>query len=154
MHHDIPSIFVAAASAAAIALAGFLVVPFDGPWQMPSSWAWWLMTLSAACLFVANTAIIMALRTGEMSVTAPFRYVMVPMSILLGYWLWGDIPDALAWPASAWCWRPGSTTLHRERHGLTGKRAAARTAQPGGVTMKPNRMKERSHAARRRSAAR
>ena len=50
----------------------------------------------------------MALRTGEMSVIAPFRYVTVPMSILLGYWFWGDIPDALASPASAWCWRPGS----------------------------------------------
>ena len=125
LHHDIPSIFVAAASAAAITLAGFLVTPFDGPWQMPSGWAWWLMTLSAACLFVANTAIIMALRTGEMSVIAPFRYVMVPMSILLGYWLWGDIPDALAWAGIGLVLAAGLYTLHRERRGLTRRPAAA-----------------------------
>jgi drug/metabolite transporter (DMT)-like permease len=130
LHHDIPSIFVAAASAAAITLAGFLVTPFDGPWQMPSGWAWWLMTMSAACLFVANTAIIMALRTGEMSVTAPFRYVMVPMSILLGYWLWGDIPDALAWAGIGLVLAAGLYTLHRERHGLIGRRAAAPQRSP------------------------
>ena len=33
LHHDIPSIFVAAASAAAITLAGFLVAPFDTAWH-------------------------------------------------------------------------------------------------------------------------
>ena len=126
MHHDIPSIFVAAASAAAITLAGFLVAPFDGPWQMPSGWAWGLMTMSAACLFVANTAIIMALRTGEMSVIAPFRYVMVPMSILLGYWFWGDIPDALASTGIGLVLAAGLYTLHRERTGLDGKARSPR----------------------------
>ena len=130
LHHDIPSIFVAAASAAAVTLAGFLVTPFDGSWQMPSGWAWWLMTLSAASLFVANTAIIMALRTGEMSVIAPFRYVMVPLSILLGYWLWGDIPDALASLGIGLVLAAGLFTLHRERRGLMARRAAAPQRSP------------------------
>ena len=44
---------------------------------MPSSWAWGTMTVSAACLFVANTFMIMALRTGEIAVVAPFRYSIV-----------------------------------------------------------------------------
>jgi drug/metabolite transporter (DMT)-like permease len=123
LHHDIPSIFVAAASAAAITVAGLLVVPFDAPWQMPSGWVWWLMILSAASLFVANTAIIMAMRRGEMSVIAPFRYVMVPLSLLLGYWLWGDIPDSIASLGIGLVLAAGLYTLHRERRGL--RRAAA-----------------------------
>jgi drug/metabolite transporter (DMT)-like permease len=130
LHHDIPSMFVAAASAAAIMLAGFLVAPFDQPWRPPSSWSWALMTMSAACLFVANTAMIMALRSGEMSVIAPFRYVMVPMSILLGYWLWGDIPDALAWAGIGLVLAAGLYTLHRERTGLMRKRAPTPQRSP------------------------
>jgi drug/metabolite transporter (DMT)-like permease len=130
LHHDIPSIFVAAASAAAVMLAGVLVVPFDEPWRMPSDRAWLLMTLSAACLFVANTSIIMALRTGELSVIAPFRYSMVPLSLLLGYWLWGDVPDALASFGIGLVLAAGLYTLHRERLVLAGRRTAAPQRSP------------------------
>jgi drug/metabolite transporter (DMT)-like permease len=130
LHHDIPSIFVAAASAAAITVAGFLVAPFDGPWQIPSGWAWWLMTLSAACLFVANTTIIMAMRAGEVSVIAPFRYASVPLSLGLGYWVWGDVPDAVASLGIALVLAAGFYTLHRERLGLGAKRPIAPRRSP------------------------
>jgi drug/metabolite transporter (DMT)-like permease len=130
LHHDIPSIFVAAASAAAITLAGFLVSPFDTPWSMPSGPAWALMTVSAACLFVANTSIIMAMRTGELSVVAPFRYAMVPLSILLGYWLWGDMPDAVAFLGIGLVLGAGLYALHRERRSLMGPRAATPQRSP------------------------
>ena len=84
-------------------------LPSTGRGRCRPAWAWWLMTMSAACLFVANTAIIMALRTGEMSVIAPFRYVTVPMSILARLLVVGRRPRcASAGPASAWCWRPDS----------------------------------------------
>ena len=36
LSHDIPSIFVAAASSAAIALAGLVLAPFDDAWVIPS----------------------------------------------------------------------------------------------------------------------
>lgn len=125
LERSIPSIFVAAASAAAVMLSGVLVAPFDGPWTMPTVWAWGLMTASASCLFVANILIITALRTGEVAVVAPFRYVAVPLAILLGYWWWGDIPDALAFVGIALVIGAGLYTLHRERHGLTARAAPA-----------------------------
>jgi len=130
LHHDIPSIFVAAASAAAIMLSGFLVAPFDGPWSAPSGRAWALMTVSAACLFIANTFIIIALRTGEISVVAPFRYAPVPLSILLGYWWWDDIPDAFAFVGIGLVLAAGLYTLQRERLTLTANRAAAPQRSP------------------------
>jgi drug/metabolite transporter (DMT)-like permease len=125
LERSIPSIFVAAASAAAVMLSGVLVAPLDGPWTMPSIWAWWMMAASAACLFVANILIITALRTGEIAVVAPFRYVAAPLAILLGYWWWGDIPDALAFVGIALVIGAGLYTLHRERHGLTARSAPA-----------------------------
>lgn len=130
LERGIPSIFVAAASAAAVLLAGFLVAPFDSAWVVPGARAWGLMTVSAACLFVANILIITALRTGEIAVVAPFRYVAAPLSILLGYWWWGDIPDALAFCGIGLIIAAGLYTLHRERHGLTAKPVPAAQRSP------------------------
>ena len=92
LHRDVPSIFVAAASSAAIALAGFLVVPFDHTVaSSPTTGAWVFMAASPrpACSSPTPT-IIMALRTGEILRRRTLSlYVMVPMSIVLGYWLLG-----------------------------------------------------------------
>lgn len=122
---DIPSIFVAGASAAVITLGGFLVAPIDAAWTMPSGSAWARLCVSAACLFVANTFLIVAFRTGEISVVAPFRYVPVPLSILLGWWFWGDLPDGTAFLGIALVLAAGLYMLHRERPGL-----ASRTPAP------------------------
>lgn len=130
LERGIPSIFVAAASAAAVLFSGFLVAPFDTAWVVPGARAWGLMTVSAACLFVANILIITALRTGEIAVVAPFRYVAAPLSILLGYWWWGDIPDGLAFVGIALVIGAGLYTLHRERHGLTARPAQAPERTP------------------------
>jgi len=116
---DIPSIFVAAGSAAAISLAGFAVAPFEEVWHWPSERAWLWLTLSAGSMFVATTFMIIALRTGEVSVVAPFRYVPVPLSILLGWWLWSDMPDAIAWLGIGLVLAAGLYILHQERPGRT-----------------------------------
>ena len=118
LSHDIPSILVAAASAAAITLAGLLLIPFDDAWVIPSGWAWGAMTISAACLFVANTFMVMALRTGEIAVVAPFRYAPVPLALALGYLWWGDMPDTFGFIGIALVLGAGLYTLHRERAGL------------------------------------
>jgi drug/metabolite transporter (DMT)-like permease len=115
LDHSIPSLFVAAASSAAIIPAGFVVAPFDQPWSLPSAHAWGLITAAAFCFFIANTLIISALRTGEIGVVAPFRYAAAPFSVLLGYWWWGDIPDAPAFLGIGMVMAAGLYTLHRER---------------------------------------
>jgi drug/metabolite transporter (DMT)-like permease len=118
LSHDIPSIFVAAASSAAIALAGLVLAPFDDAWVIPSTWTWGAMMISAVCLFVANTFMIMALRTGEIAVVAPFRYAPVPLAVLLGYLWWEDLPDTLGFVGTGLVLGAGLYTLHRERAGL------------------------------------
>jgi drug/metabolite transporter (DMT)-like permease len=114
----IPSMFIAAGSSAAIMMTGFIVAPFEGPWLVPSAWALGFMTASGACLFVANTFMVTALRTGEIAVVAPFRYVPVPLALALGYWIWGDVPDSLAFLGIALVIGAGLYTLHRERASL------------------------------------
>jgi drug/metabolite transporter (DMT)-like permease len=126
LDRDIPSIFVAAGSAAVVTLVGFLVAPFDAPWTLPTAGAWTLMIVSGACLFVANTFLIVAMRTGDIAVVAPFRYIAAPLSIVLGWWWWGDMPDAVAFLGIALVIAAGLYTLHRERTSLGAKPLAAR----------------------------
>jgi drug/metabolite transporter (DMT)-like permease len=115
---DVPSILVAAASAVVITLGGFLVAPLDAAWSMPSGRAWLCLCVAASCLFVANTLLIVGFRTGEIGVVAPFRYVPVLLSILLGWWFWGDLPDAVAFVGIGLVLAAGLYMLHRERPSL------------------------------------
>jgi drug/metabolite transporter (DMT)-like permease len=86
-----------------------------------------VLIVCAACLFVATTFMTVGLRTGEIAVVAPFRYAPVPVSLLLGYWLWGDVPDVTAWLGIMFVLGAGLYTLHRER--VSWKARQARVAQ-------------------------
>lgn len=127
LHPDIPSMFVAVASAGFITVSGFMIAPFEPTWIMPSAWAWGWLTVAGACLFFANLFIVVALRTGEIAVVAPFRYFPVPLTLWLGWWWWGDVLDAGAFLGIALVIAAGLYTLHRERASLRG--AAASTAK-------------------------
>jgi drug/metabolite transporter (DMT)-like permease len=129
LDRTIPSIFVAAASMAAVAATGLLVVPFDAPWTLPTISGWTFIVVSAACLFVANTFLIVALRTGEIAVVAPFRYVAAPLAIVLGWWWWGDVPDALGFSGIGMVVAAGLYTLHRERTSLAARAVPAPGSQ-------------------------
>ena len=37
------------------------------------------------------------MRHGEMGVIAPFRYSALLYAVVLGYLVWGEIPDAITW---------------------------------------------------------
>lgn len=125
LERDIPSIFVAAASALVITLSGFAVAPFDAPWTMPSTWALGWLTVAGVCLFFANIFIVVALRTGEIAVIAPFRYAPVPLTLWLGWWLWGDVLDSSAFVGIGLVIAAGLYTVHRERGSLRAARPAA-----------------------------
>jgi drug/metabolite transporter (DMT)-like permease len=130
LERDIPSVFVAAVSAVVITLAGFAVAPFDAAWTMPTARAWGWLWASAVCQFIATTFIVVALRTGEIAVIAPFRYVAAPLSVVIGYWGWGDLPDTLAFLGIGLVIAAGLYTLHRERHGLTNRPLPAAERSP------------------------
>ncbi len=121
----IPSIYVAAAGSVVSTMTGFVILPFDTAWTFPSPFAWMLMVASAAFVFVATTFMTVGLRTGEIAVVAPFRYVPVPLALLLGYWLWGDVPDWIAALGIALVLGAGLYTLHRERASLKRVRVEA-----------------------------
>jgi drug/metabolite transporter (DMT)-like permease len=93
---DVPTLFAAAATSAAITAAGLVFWPFETWVATPSMASIAYLAAAALALCVGYSAIVMAMRTGEVAVIAPFRYISIPISLAFGYWIWGDIPDTLA----------------------------------------------------------
>ncbi len=60
-----------------------------------------LLAGAAVFLAVAYQLIIRATRCGDLSVVAPFRYSGLLMAVALGWGVWGEIPNALAWAGIA-----------------------------------------------------
>ncbi len=120
---DIPSTIVALATTIATGLTGFLV-SFTDVWQ-PLLLSHVLYLVGAA-VFVAlgNLAIIMAYRGTDVSVVSGYRYCIVVFAMILGYVVWGDVPDIWALLGSALIVGSGLYTLHRQRVRSTAPRVA------------------------------
>jgi len=56
-----------------------------------------MLGIASVFLSLGYYAIVVALRQGEMSVIAPFRYVGLLWAVLLGWVVWGDLPNLLGW---------------------------------------------------------
>ena len=74
-------------------MAGAVILYPLGGWT-PLSWrALGLLALAAVLLLIGYQCVIMALRTGDISAIAPFRYTALLWAMLLGYLVFGDRPD-------------------------------------------------------------
>jgi drug/metabolite transporter (DMT)-like permease len=121
---DVPSSVVALASTAAVGLAG-LVAGLGESW--PALGARELAYIGGAALLVTlgNLANIVAFRDTDVSVVAPFRYSVILWAILLGFVIFGELPDPTAIVGIALIIASGVYTLHREQ---VRQREAARIA--------------------------
>ena len=92
---SVPTLLVGAVSAAGVALGGLALLPF-APWSWPSGEA--LLLIVASGVFVAGGfyCIVQAMRLGEISAVAPFRYGTMLWALLVGIVVWGEIPNFLA----------------------------------------------------------
>ena len=55
------------------------------------------MTCSAFFVAGGFYLIIASMRQGEIAVISPFRYSGLIVALILGYFVWGDVPNTLAW---------------------------------------------------------
>lgn len=112
--HSVPSILVTFAASAMVTLAGLALLPFE-TWVQPSARALILISIAAGCLFVAYHFGVVAMRTGEIPVVAPFRYATILGALVLGYAFWGHIPDAISMAGIVLIVLAGLYLLYRER---------------------------------------
>jgi drug/metabolite transporter (DMT)-like permease len=109
----IPTAAVTFTTTLGVCLLGLAGAPLEN-WTPLSSYALALLAASAALVSGANIFIIRAFRGVDVSVVSPFRYSSVVWAILLGYVIWGDIPNPLAIVGMAIIVASGLYVMHRE----------------------------------------
>ena len=110
----IASLAITLSTAVAVTLmAGGLSV-FQG-WQTPGAFELGLLAGASVFLSAGYLMIIASTRSGDLSVVAPFRYVGLLCALVLGWLVWEDVPNALAWLGIALLLAAGLYLLGRER---------------------------------------
>jgi drug/metabolite transporter (DMT)-like permease len=81
-----------------------------------------LALVGAASLFLAGGYhfIVRSTREGDFSVIAPVRYTGLVLALLIGWVVWGDLPDALGWAGLALLMATGEYLIRAERRRATG----------------------------------
>lgn len=111
----IPSLFITTATAAAVTVTGgVLIVPYGG-WNPVGGDEVLLLLLAAVLVVIGYQFIIMAMRIGDISYVAPFRYTALLWAILLGYLVFGNVPDMAMTIGSLVVIASGLYTLYREQ---------------------------------------
>lgn len=105
---------VSTLSLIAMAPLGFAMLPFES-WVPLTKWALICCAASGLFLSIAFVLITSAMRHGEMSVVAPFRYAIMLWAVIIQVTVFSVLPDALTLIGSAILVATGIYTLYRER---------------------------------------
>lgn len=111
---DMPSVAVALTAAASVTLMALVVMPFSG-WVTPDPRETALILGASAFLVTGYITIVMATRTGDIGLVAPFRYTSLIFAVVLGWAVFGQFPDNLTLIGGAVVILTGLYTFHRER---------------------------------------
>ena len=91
---SVPSLFVALISAVPVLLFGGGMSVATG-WTPMTSGMYGTITLAGIAITGGHLFAVMAMRNGEISFVAPFRYTGMIWAILFGFLLFGDLPDII-----------------------------------------------------------
>ncbi len=124
MPTSISSLEIASITCFAVMLTGFAFLPVVG-WR-PMTGALWL-TLACAAVFISlgYALIVSAVRIGDMSFVAPFRYTILIFSMILGFLMFAERPTGNELMGSLIVVGSGLYTIHRERRVARAARRAA-----------------------------
>ncbi|WP_225026480.1 DMT family transporter [Xinfangfangia pollutisoli] len=94
MSRAVPSVLVAASASGVVLLTGAAGMAVQG-WAPVTAREAGLLVLAAGLLVLGYLTIVGAMRQGEIGAIAPFRYMALVWAILLGWLIFGTLPDAL-----------------------------------------------------------
>ena len=110
----VPSIFVALLASVVITITGAVLSPTMA-WRPVGTSELTLLGVAALFLVFAYLFGIMTMRVGEISFVSPFRYTILIWAIILGFVVFGDVPDGWTLFGSAIVILMGIYTFYRER---------------------------------------
>ena len=114
LDRSVPSLFVTFVSAIPVFLFGGAMTVTTG-WT-PVSWSMGIIvTVAAISISCGYLFAVMAMRSGDVSFVAPFRYTGMIWAILFGFLLFGNLPDQMTILGTCIVIGMGVYAFHRER---------------------------------------
>lgn len=111
----LPTLTIAVVAAASVALTGVGGLAAAGNWHPVAPVDWLRLGGAAAFLVVGYLAVVQAMRQGDVALVAPFRYTALIWALLLGWLMFGTLPDALTGVGAGLVVASGLFALWRER---------------------------------------
>lgn len=127
---EIPTLLVSTTTAFSVTICGAVLVGPMGGWTPMTPGMTALIAFAAVLLLFGYQFIIRAMRAGDISFVAPFRYTALLWSLVLGFVVFGDVPDLAMIAGASIVVASGLYTLYRERK-VGRHRVAAESTQPG-----------------------
>ena len=111
---QVSSLFVAFVTASVVTIAGGVGMVVTGSWTPLGLWELSYLLRAAACIFVGYYCSVAAMRVGEIPVVATYRYSILIWAVLLGWWYFDELPDALSVLGMSIIMAAGMFTMWRE----------------------------------------
>lgn len=128
---NVSSLFVAFIAAFAIMVTGGIGVLVTQNWTPPSPFELGILAMAGCFLFVGYYCSVATMRIGEVAVVSPFRYSIMLWAMMLGWLIFGDIPDSWTIIGMMIIVGSGIFTMWRERQlRRAAQRAKSPAAQP------------------------
>ena len=114
MQRGVPALLVAWVTAIAVCISG-AIYGLTEVWPAPDASSLFMLAGASVLVVAGYLTAVQAMRHGDISVVAPFRYTVVVWAIIVGFLVWREVPD---WPmliGTAIIIATGVYTLYRER---------------------------------------
>lgn len=98
---DITTAFAVAWSMFPMIFVAVILMGFQGGWQPVSFKVWLVYTGLVVAISCALWTMTTAMRVGELSAVAPFRYSRIVFALIIAYVVFGEIPDFWTWVGAA-----------------------------------------------------
>jgi len=112
---QLPTVLVAFITATSIMVMGLIMTVFYEGWTPAGLQTYALLAFSGLMIFGGYFFAVETMRHGEIGFVTPFRYSIMIWAILLGYFVFGDVPNALVLAGVAIVIGTGLYTLWREQ---------------------------------------
>ncbi|MDA8584689.1 DMT family transporter [Rhodobacteraceae bacterium] len=117
----ISTAFAVAWSLLPLVVVGGIIMMLQGGWQPIDVGAALYYIILVGAVSAALWAMTTAMRVGEVSVVAPFRYTRIVFALIIAYFIFDEVPDLLTWIGVGLIVGSGVYTFLRERRLAEGK---------------------------------
>jgi drug/metabolite transporter (DMT)-like permease len=111
---NVPSAIITLATALAVTMLSGAASLVEG-WRPFGGFELGLLALASIFLAGGYYSIVIGMRHGELSVIGPFRYSGLLWALIIGFVVWGDAPNALAWAGIVLLTGSGLYVVYSER---------------------------------------